>query len=336
MIPTTPKVYLVACTGEAGEDSHVDLRLEGEPEGGVFGGYFADYLEDIGAPSRDDIEDDASEGELLPELAGRLCYRSWAPGLNPNVTKVREGNRAYMANVLAQKHGSVLEHVSLTFVFRHVSRVFTHELVRHRVGVGISQESLRYVRLDGDLPVVMPPEFEPVLGWGSYERLDSALTQILADITSTFSLDDPKTTFSVKKAITSAMRRLVPMGVGTDIMWTANIRTLRHVIEMRTDPSAEAEIRLVFDEVARLCQTIYPNLFQDFHRVNYGTHQGAWMPIHRAQMLRLLTGLHCDNFSPALPDDSTTALALEGEDARSVTVPKAWLESWLNRSRGGN
>lgn len=336
MKPTTPKVYLVACTGEAGEDSKVDERLHDEVQGGVFGGYFADYLEDIGAPSRDSNPDDVSDGEVLPELAGRLCYRSWAPGLNPNVTKVREGNRTYLANVLAQKHGSVLEHVSLTFVFRHVSRVFTHELVRHRVGVGISQESLRYVRLDGDLPVVMPPEFEPVLGWGSYERLDSALTQILADITATFSLDDPKTTFSVKKAITSAMRRLIPMGVATDIMWTANIRTLRHVIEMRTDPSAETEIRLVFDEVARICQKIYPNLFQDFHRVNYGDYRGAWMPVHRAQMLSVMMEARSFDFFDPPIHDTAAVLALEGEDARRVTVPRAWLESWLNRSRGGN
>ena len=33
--------------------------------------------------------------------------------------------------------------------------MFTHELVRHRVGTSISQESLRFVRLD-DLPFWFP------------------------------------------------------------------------------------------------------------------------------------------------------------------------------------
>ena len=40
--------------------------------------------------------------------------------------------------------------------------------------------------------------------------------------------------FHVKKEVTSALRRLAPIGLSTDIIWTANARTLRHVIEMRT------------------------------------------------------------------------------------------------------
>ena len=47
------------------------------------------------------------------------------------------------------------------------------------------------------------------------------------------------------------MRRFAPDGVATCIMWTANVRALRHVIEARTAPGAEEEIRLVFAEVAR-------------------------------------------------------------------------------------
>ena len=30
-----------------------------------------------------------SNGDMLAELAGRRCYRSFAPNLNPNVSKVR-------------------------------------------------------------------------------------------------------------------------------------------------------------------------------------------------------------------------------------------------------
>ena len=45
--------------------------------------------------------------------------------------------------------------------FRNVSRVFTHELVRHRAGSAFSQESLRYVRLT-DIGFRVPPALEPV------------------------------------------------------------------------------------------------------------------------------------------------------------------------------
>lgn len=105
-----------------------------------------EYLRQIEVP---DWQSDApTDVEKLIEVMGRLCYRSFAPGLNPNVTKVREHNSEYIENVITVKHGSVTEHSVLNFIFLDVSRVFTHELVRHRVGVAISQESLRFVRLE--------------------------------------------------------------------------------------------------------------------------------------------------------------------------------------------
>ena len=72
-------------------------------------------------------------------------------GLNKNVSKVRTDHDEYLRNILKQRHGSVLEHVTYSFVFHNVIRVLTHELVRHRPGVAISQESMRFVRLD-DIP----------------------------------------------------------------------------------------------------------------------------------------------------------------------------------------
>ena len=77
-------------------------------------------------------------GEHLVEMAGRVCYMSFAkprPG----------GNQAYLGHILEVGHGSVLEHAVWNFVFTGVSRSLTHELVRHRAGFGYSQLSQRYV-----------------------------------------------------------------------------------------------------------------------------------------------------------------------------------------------
>ena len=46
------------------------------------------------------------------------------------------------------------------------------------------------------------------------------------------------------------------------------------MIEMRTAPGAEEELRLVFDQVARLMIVEAPNLFQDFARQE----DGSWVP----------------------------------------------------------
>ena len=47
--------------------------------------------------------------QRLIEFMGRMCYRSWAPGLNPNVNRVRADSTAYLENILRSAHGSVLE-----------------------------------------------------------------------------------------------------------------------------------------------------------------------------------------------------------------------------------
>jgi thymidylate synthase (FAD) len=58
-------------------------------------------------------------------------------------------------NILRSGHEWVLEHASFTFVLHNVSRVLTHELIRHRPGTAVSQESLRFVRLD-EIPFWFP------------------------------------------------------------------------------------------------------------------------------------------------------------------------------------
>jgi len=233
------------------------------------------YLESVGGESwlemREDVREALNDGELLAEFGGRMCYRSWEPGLNPNVTRIRTDQQAYFANVLQSAHGSVLEHANFSFAFRNVSRVFTHELVRHRAGSAFSQESLRYVRLT-DIGVRVPPALEPLRE--QVISLVETLEEFQLSAAQTLKLDEDGLPFAVKKEITSALRRLAPIGLSTDILWTANVRTLRHVIEMRTAPGAEEELRLVFNAVAEKMKVEVPNLFQDFSRQE----DGSWVP----------------------------------------------------------
>jgi thymidylate synthase ThyX len=150
----------------------------------------------------------------------------------------------------------------------------THELVRHRAGSAFSQESLRYVRL-ADIGFRVPPALEPVR-----EQVLSIVEQLeefQISAAKELGIDEDGVPFHVKKEVTSALRRLAPIGLSTDIVWTANARTLRHVIEMRTAPGAEEELRLVFNEIAQILQAEAPGLFQDFARHD----DGAWVPEHR-------------------------------------------------------
>ena len=146
--------------------------------------------------------------------------------------------------------------------------MFTHELVRHRAGSAFSQESLRYVRL-ADIGFRVPPALEPVREQvlSIVEQLEEFQVSAAAEL----GIDAEGVPFHVKKEVTSALRRLAPIGLSTDIVWTANARTLRHVIEMRTAEGAEEELRLVFDTIARIMQAEAPGLFQDFARGDDGS-----------------------------------------------------------------
>ncbi|MDQ3964416.1 MAG: FAD-dependent thymidylate synthase, partial [Actinomycetota bacterium] len=53
--------------------------------------------------------EETNPGQLLIEASGRACYRSWEPGLNPNVSKVRTDQAEYFLNLMRSGHGSVLE-----------------------------------------------------------------------------------------------------------------------------------------------------------------------------------------------------------------------------------
>lgn len=252
-----PKVYLVAKT-----------MLE--PDG------LEAYLRDIGGPDwRPDP--DVSDSENLVEAAGRMCYRSWQPydpekpeATNPNVTTVRQGNDVYLGNVLKSGHGSVLEHACLTFICRNVSRVFTHELVRHRAGMAYSQESLRYVRLD-DIPFWIPETAgKNEKAKKKFEEVVDFLESTQKELSAIFSMDDTGD-FTTKKQLTSMFRRLAPIGLGTTIMATGNLRSWRHIIEMRTSVHAEEEIRIVAGQIAEICQHHFPNAFQDMAKDGAGT-----------------------------------------------------------------
>lgn len=250
MNQVTPKVYLI-----------------GQPQ--IDFNQLDDYLEDVGVSKSarwrilgPGTEGEASEADLLVEIGGRMCYRSWEPGLNANVTKIREDSTEYIRNILSSGHGSVLEHANFTFVLQDVSRVLTHELVRHRAGVAVSQESMRYVRLD-DIPFWFPDwameDAELIQQCIQYIQRGEDLIKWMA---TRWDLDNQS--FSIKKKFTSFMRRLVPGGHATSIMVTINARAIRHIIAMRTNLGAEEEIRIVCDMLAKRAQAAMPDIMQDY------------------------------------------------------------------------
>lgn len=251
--------------------------------------------------------DHKTAGEKIIELAGRRCYMSFVPGLNPNVTRIREDIEKYIGNIFASKHGSVLEHVYFTFAIEGVSRVFTGEMNRHRAGTAISEGSMRFIRFT-DIPFCETPmlrlteeeQNNPQLkeySRGSFENIADLRSlavkkQRTRDLFEKSTVQDeinygefceiwaeelaPESKFKFKKDITSLGRRGIPMGVGTGGQWTFNVRALRHMLTMRCDEPAEEEICVVGGLMLEKMMKEEPILFGDF-KMN---ENGFWRPMH--------------------------------------------------------
>ncbi len=198
-------------------------------------------------------------GQKLVEVAGRLCYKSYArprPG----------GNATYIGHILEVGHGSVLEHAVFNFILTGVSRSFTHELIRHRAGWGYSQLSQRFVDettcafVEPD-PIADVPELHQI--WLEAVAHSQIAYKALADgLAAKFSHIEDRTLR--RKKAREAARSVLPNATETQIFVTANARALRHFIEMRGDASADAEIRKVALALLRILRVESPALFGDY------------------------------------------------------------------------
>jgi thymidylate synthase (FAD) len=209
--------------------------------------------------------DSDSEGDSLPELAGRACYGSF--GKNQG----RIGSVDYLSHVIESGHGSVLEHAQWTFAICRASRGFTHQMIRHRAGCAFSQESQHFIHYAEEgkgtqepavcltgIPEGPAREFaisETARSAKGYERLwDLIRATLPADV-------------AVKKIVSGSSRGLLPGASESRLVMSANARALRHVIELRGNEANTLEIRLVVVQLARLMKVEAPAIFADFEEM---------------------------------------------------------------------
>jgi thymidylate synthase (FAD) len=175
--------------------------------------------------------------EGLIEYAGRLCWDSVNRiGTNPN----------RIQDWIKMGHESVIEHASATFYIR-ASRVFTHELVRHRLA-SYSQRSQRYVK-ESEPRYIRPPK----LGVGN-DIFDKAMEQA-------WEAYDKLLNLGIAPEIA---RYVLPNACETQIVMTMNFRELRHFIKLRTSERALPEMKTVAREIQKIMKEVAPKVFGDF------------------------------------------------------------------------
>jgi thymidylate synthase (FAD) len=231
------------------------------------GGFLEGFDPDLGFQAY--VEDPTwlPDSSQLCKTAGQLCYASFGPRRTTN-----ENAAAYFERLTSAGHGSVLEHANFSFLLYGISRSVTHELVRHRAGVGISQISQRYVS-GRVLRFVERPEYQddPELHAFFEERADRAAAEyeamadrLLERQKSGAALLDAEHKTDARKKVQQTARSVLPNETEAPMVFTGNVRALRHIIEMRADGHAESEIRNLAARLFLCLATADPILFGDY------------------------------------------------------------------------
>lgn len=231
------------------------------------GGFLEGFDSELRFPEYLDDPTKLPDSSQLCKTSGQLCYMSFGPRRTTN-----ENAAAYIERLTSAGHGSVLEHASFSFLLYGISRSVTHELVRHRAGVGISQISQRYVS-GSVLRFVQRPEYaeDEELHRLFEERADRAAAEygemadrLLGHQEGGHEMLSADHKTDARKKVQQTARSLLPNETEAPMVFSGNVRALRHIIEMRADAHAESEIRNLALRLFLCLYTADPILFGDY------------------------------------------------------------------------
>ncbi len=161
-------------------------------------------------------------------------------------------------------HPSCYEHAVFTFSISGISRVTSHQLVRHRMA-SYSQQSQRYVKpLCGESPLEQS-EYTPLFQCVIPESIKNTKyyeNKRVAKVM--WILNGLYRTLLEEGVPEEDARYLIPQGVTTSIVVTMNARELQHFCGLRRCTRAQWEIREVADKMAQAAEEACPELFRHF------------------------------------------------------------------------
>ncbi len=184
-------------------------------------------------------------------LAAAVCYQS------KNFDELLKADDKYKENliekVVKKGHLSVIEHANFTFYVEGVSRVLTHQLVRHRIA-SFSQQSQRYVDAE-NFGYVVPESLK------DNEEFKKKIDEIF------------ETYFKLKKEVKKEDARFIlPNATTSRLIFTMNARQLLHFLSLRMCKRAQWEIRDLAFKMKKILMEQLPIVFKFAHPkcVRYG------------------------------------------------------------------
>ena len=169
------------------------------------------------------------------EACGRVSHQSEA----------REGSaEEFVRRLIKRGHESVLEHVSLTFRII-CDRAIMAELTRHR-HASFTVESTRYVKYDELEFIETYWTLDHRYGWHVYcQACEDAYKQM------------------TKVIPPEQARAVLPNCLKSELYMTANLRSWRHILKLRTDKAAHPQMRQLMNQVLAVFKEKLPVIVED-------------------------------------------------------------------------
>lgn len=182
-------------------------------------------------------------------MAYRTCYSQLTPqqvfARIEDERIPREQMLSFIEERLKTGHASPLEQVWFEFGISGVSRAFSHQFVRHRVGISFEQQSQRYVTYkEGEFPYTVPETVRRAGMEGKMHELFDRVGELYEEM--------------VEAGVPAEDARfLLPNATNTNFKITVNFQSLLHICDLRLCTRAQWEFRkvagLMRAEVKRVC-----------------------------------------------------------------------------------
>ena len=186
--------------------------------------------------------------DALIAASARICYRDITA---KELLQAEEESlsRKLIAELFTSGHMSAFEHVSFTFGIDGLSRVASHQLVRHRVA-SFNQQSQRYVSMSLDPEaVIIPPNIKA--NPDALRLYSEAVRRSQETYRELCAIGIPK----------EDARFILPHGHSTRLVMTMNARELHHFFGLRLCRRAQWEIRELARKMLILCREKAPVIF---------------------------------------------------------------------------
>jgi len=184
--------------------------------------------------------------ETLPAYTARQSHES--EGTYEDDLKLNK-------KLISWGHHTCLEAVQFVYYVTGVSKSLAGQWTRHRIGIGWTFRSTRYVKANKNLFIYpaleyMDSEDTVRAAYGIYEREHQRAMDVYEELKN----------LGVRN---QELRRLMPVGWSTAAYVYVNARSLRHFFELRLDKSAEWEIRRLAYMMFNNAMGVAPTLFED-------------------------------------------------------------------------